>query len=107
VVVEGLAPGDEGQAGEGLGLEFQGEVEVLDDGVDAKGDTADGPEDEHGAGETVCVFAAVVVPYLRDDLDTPTYCADGLWGMLVQWRRWVSDVSLRLVCSQPKSDVSY
>jgi hypothetical protein len=29
VVVECLAPGDEGEAGEGLGLEFEGEVEVL------------------------------------------------------------------------------
>jgi hypothetical protein len=30
VVVEGLAPGDEGEAGEGLGLEFEGKVEVLE-----------------------------------------------------------------------------
>jgi hypothetical protein len=29
VVVERLAPGDEGETGEGLGLEFEGKVEVL------------------------------------------------------------------------------
>jgi hypothetical protein len=84
VVVQRLAPRDEGQAGKGLGLEFEGEVEVLDNGVDAEGDAANRPEDQHGAGEAVGVFASVVVPYLGDDLDAPAYCADGL-GRGVSW----------------------
>lgn len=31
MVVESLAPCDEGKAGEGLRLEFEGEIEVLED----------------------------------------------------------------------------
>jgi len=91
-----LAPCDEGERGKGLGLEFEGEVEVLDDGVDTEWYAACvmlvslfflartrrevgrwrsltyRPENQHSARKAFCALAPPVGPYLWDNLYTPT-----------------------------------
>lgn len=68
LIVVALDPGHQAQKGQDLGLDAQGDVEVLDDVVDAQRHTGPGPEHHHGGLEAGRMMAAVVDDDLRDEL---------------------------------------
>lgn len=75
-VMHALRPAHQAQQAEELWLYLNGDVEVLDDGVDAKRNPSEGPEEHHGGGETFRRLRAVIADDLRDQLDAPAYRAD-------------------------------
>lgn len=89
-VEKNLSPADQAEGHEALRLDLDGDVEVLDDAVDAEGHAAHCPEEHHRPGQAVCGLCAPVCPYLRYELDAPqdrAYCPEdrcrdgdgGLW----------------------------
>lgn len=81
-VYQRLRPATQTEHHEALRLDLYWDVEVLDDAIRAKGDTAKGPEKHHGAGKSISRLGAPVGPYLGHKLDTPQDGANG-----AQYRR--------------------
>jgi hypothetical protein len=78
VVIKGLTPSYQCEAAEALRLKFECEVEVLNNGVYSKRDSTGSPEHQHQPRQTICVLPAPVVPYLWNNLHTPTDSANRL-----------------------------
>jgi len=50
---------------------LDGNIEVLDDGVDTKRDSGSRPEKHHDARQAIGLLLPPVVPYLWEELDAP------------------------------------